>query len=290
MKPLTIYLVFLVVGVSLLTFASCSDLRDDLPTASTGSLKVHSANWKLVGSSGFHGVAIQNQNWDMHSCQECHGAKYDGGVSGVSCRTCHTAPGGPEACNTCHGGLNNAPPSDLSNNTVVTARGVGAHQTHMLGTVRSQNVACSECHTVPGSVYAPGHLDTPLPAEVVFNGFLSAKATAGTPPGYNAQTGTCANNYCHGNFTNGNPGNAVIWNSFSTATTACGTCHGNPSLTDPEDRARPKTISQGGTHPNKDQYQCFACHIDVVDASLKIINPSKHINGKLNVFGTERDL
>jgi predicted CxxxxCH...CXXCH cytochrome family protein len=290
MKRTFILVEVLAVCAALVMLSSCSKLRDDLPVASTGELSVHPTGWAAKTSPNFHGGAIMNQGWDMSSCQTCHGPKYDGGVSGVSCKTCHGAPGGPEACNTCHGGLNNAPPSDLSGNTATTARGVGAHQTHMLGTTRAQNVACSECHTVPGSVYAAGHVDSATPAEVVFNGFLSSKATAGATPVYNAQTGSCANNYCHGNFKNGNAANAVSWNSFTTATAACGTCHGNASLTDPEDRARPKTISQGGTHPDKDQYQCFACHIDVVDATLKIISPSKHINGKLNVFGTERDM
>jgi hypothetical protein len=53
------------------------------------------------------------------------------------------------------------------------------------------------------------------------------------------------------------------------------------------ERALPKTSAEGGTHPNN--LNCSGCHGDVVNASLSFVNAGKHINGKLNVFGTERD-
>jgi predicted CxxxxCH...CXXCH cytochrome family protein len=277
-----------VVGCVLLGFSACSELRDDLPPVSIASLKVHPDGWTKTASTDFHGITIRQNNWDMRQCQTCHGRDYRGGVSGVSCQSCHTAPGGPEACNTCHGGANNAPPRDLSGNTAVTARGVGAHQTHVRGTSRADAVPCSECHNVPGALDTPGHIDTPSPAEVVFTGFLSSKATQGFTPSYNAQTGTCANSYCHGNFKNGNPTNAMVWNAFTPSSTACGTCHGNPSKPTLAEQALPKTSADGGTHPNV--LTCANCHGDVVNASLQIISVTKHMNGKLNVFGTERDL
>lgn len=284
---------FCVVAFPLLTLvlafgSGCSELRTDLPTDSPGLLKVHPEGWSRTSSANFHGNTIRQNKWDMSICQTCHGREYSGGVSGVSCQTCHTAPGGPEACNTCHGGVNNAPPRDLSRNTAVTARGVGAHQTHVLGTSRADANQCSECHLVPGSVYATGHVDTPSPAEVVFGGFVSSKSTPGLTPTYNTQTSTCANTYCHGNFKNGNPTNAMVWNVFSSSSTACGTCHGNPNKPTLAEQALPKTSAEGGTHPNV--LTCSTCHGDVVDASLRIINLAKHVNGKLNVFGTERDM
>jgi predicted CxxxxCH...CXXCH cytochrome family protein len=122
---------------------------------------------------------------------------------------------------------------------------------------------------------------------VVFIGFSSSKSTPGFTPAYNAQTVTCSNNYCHGNFKNGNPTNAMVWNVYTAASTACGTCHGNPGKPTLAERALPKTPAEGGTHPNV--LACASCHGDVVNASLQIIDVTKHVNGKLNVFGTERD-
>jgi len=276
-----------VVGV-LLTLSACSELRDDLPAVSNASLKVHPDGWTQTTAATFHGNTIRENNWDMHSCQTCHGAEYRGGTSGVSCRTCHTAAAGPENCSTCHGGVNNAPPRDIAKNTEVTARGVGAHQTHVLGTSRARQVSCLECHNVPGGVYDAGHVDTPSPAEVEFTGTLSSKATAGTTPAYNAETLACSNTYCHGNFKNGNTNYTLVWNAGSISAAACGTCHGDPSKPTNAEKSLPKTSALGGTHPNN--LACANCHGDVVNASIQIIDPLKHMNGKLNVFGGERDL
>ena len=65
---------------------------------------------------------------------------------------------------------------------------------------------------------------------------------------------------------------------------ACGTCHGDVSTGSP----LPKTPSQGGTHPPNQN--CQLCHADVVEvsgATYTIIDKSKHINVKLNLFGNE---
>jgi predicted CxxxxCH...CXXCH cytochrome family protein len=121
----------------------------------------------------------------------------------------------------------------------------------------------------------------------VFTGFLSSKSTAGFTPSYSTATGTCSNIYCHGNFRNGNPTNVVVWNVFTSASAACGTCHGNPNRPTLAERALPKTPAEGGTHPNV--LACASCHGDVVNANLQIISVTKHINGKINVFGQERD-
>jgi len=284
-----IYGITVLVGVIALgTLSSCSDLRTDLPAASSGALKVHPEGWAVTTAANFHGNAIRAANWDMHTCQTCHGADYRGGTSDVSCRTCHSAAAGPENCTTCHGGANNAPPRDIGKNTVVTARGVGAHQTHVLGTARARQVSCLECHNVPGGVNDPGHVDTPLPAEIQFAGTLSSKATTGTTPAYNAQMVSCGNTYCHGNFKNGNTTYTLVWNAASISAAACGTCHGNPSRPTLAEQALPKTSADGGTHPNN--LSCVTCHEGIVDANLKIIAPLKHINGKLNVFGAELEL
>lgn len=258
-------------------------------------------------SPKFHGKTIRAAGWNMQQCQSCHGVSYAGGRVNASCRDCHTGNAGPENCATCHGSLTSpAPPRDLSGNTATAARGVGAHQKHIVGGTTSTGTSCAECHVVPGFVYAPGHVDTPSPAELNFGGALANVVTnepstqdydASLPlfapnPSYDNATGSCSNTYCHGNFKNGNTTNAPVWNAANQASQAsCGTCHGDVNRTGTlADKSLPKTSADGGTHPTSTN--CSGCHAQVVSGTgdqLRIISTALHMNGKLNVFGTERD-
>ncbi|MEX1277188.1 MAG: CxxxxCH/CxxCH domain-containing protein [Bacteroidota bacterium] len=285
----------LVIGLS-----GCSELNSDLPVPSTGKLQVHPDGWTTPASANFHGNDIRNQGWDMKSCQTCHGSRYDGGIAQNSCRTCHTAQGGPESCSTCHGTTNPAPPRDLSGNTARTARGVGAHQLHVAGGPFSSNISCGECHQVPGAVYVPGHLDTPGPAEVMMTNL--ARTVTNEPgtidydsqlplfqpnPTFDQNTLQCSNTYCHGNFKNGNPETALSWTDVSGTAAACGTCHGDVTKTTLAERALPKTLALGGTHPNTTN--CVNCHGEVVNASLQFVDKALHANGVLNFRGEKRN-
>lgn len=282
----------------------CADLKRGLPEPVAPGVQAHEPGWGDKSSPDFHGTAIRNANWDMRSCKTCHGQNYDGGTSNSSCAECHTAVGGPENCSTCHGTVNPAPPRDLSGNTARTARGVGAHQIHILGSSLALAYYCNECHTVPGGIYDPGHIDASAGAEVVMNNPL-ARTTSnkpGTPnytaslplfapnPVYNPTTMTCASTYCHGNFKNGNPNFAPVWNDASGSQMACGTCHGDVSRPTLMLRALPKTAAEGGSHPAiPTGWTCANCHGDVVNANTQIINPAKHINGKLSIGTAEID-
>ncbi len=275
----------LIISCSLVAFiglVGCSDLKDSLPPT-TQTIGVHPDGWVQKASSDFHGKAIRSQGWDMTSCKTCHGGKYDGGTVQVSCLTCHTYTAGPENCSTCHGSSSsNAPPEDLNGNTLNTSSRVGAHQTHLQGTSRSKALTCAECHSVPGGVSTPGHIDGDDRAEVLMNSYLANLTTnsgAVVPnPSYNATTGSCSSTYCHGTFTNGNAGNSPVWNVPTSA--ACGTCHGTTSGVTNQQKALP-----GGTHPNN--LNCSTCHGGVINASGSIINASKHIDGKLNYLGND---
>jgi predicted CxxxxCH...CXXCH cytochrome family protein len=97
-------------------------------------------------------------------------------------------------------------------------------------------------------------------------------------PTYDSASLTCSNTYCHGFFKNGNLDNKPVWNEPSTS--QCGSCHGNGP-----GNPLPKTQSQGGSHPNSTN--CANCHGGVVDQNRNIINPSKHIDGLLNIFGDD---
>jgi predicted CxxxxCH...CXXCH cytochrome family protein len=140
-------------------------------------------------------------------------------------------------------------------------------------------------------LYAPGHVDTPPPAEVAFNDTLARLTTGdGTfmpNPSYNTTTVTCANTYCHGKwelkkssslyayiFTDSvivGAAAAPSWTGGASAA-ACGSCHGLPPT----------------GHLSFPLNSCTNCHSGVVNGSGQIINQALHINGKANVFGSER--
>jgi predicted CxxxxCH...CXXCH cytochrome family protein len=245
-------------------------------------------------SESFHVNYIKNDQWDMSGCQSCHAEDYSGGHVSPTCLDCHTYPGGPENCTTCHGSAtSNAPPTDINGNTATTERGVGAHQIHLKGGEVGRNLTCAECHNVPGGVYTLGHVDSELPAEILMNESranikTNDPSTSEYDPGldlfvphptYNPNDLSCANTYCHGYFKNGNLDNKPVWTN--PATSACGSCHGTGTS------PLPKTDAEGGSHPDPSGTNCSVCHGGVLDENLNIINPSKHIDGLLNLNGND---
>lgn len=287
-------------AVALLILYGCAKLQETPPEAVAPGIAVHSPGWSDPASPNFHGKAIAGSNWDMRQCRTCHGQTYAGGAVGVSCLTCHTKAAGPENCTTCHGGTNAAPPKDLEGNTATTARGVGAHQTHLVGPreLSSTQVNCSDCHHVPASVYVPGHVDSPLPVEVVISSPLAKTPTGGiTPaPAYDPTTARCNNTFCHGNWRLPKQGTnaafayadtatamtgnnyAPVWNAGQPES-ACGTCHGSTTT------QGPSIVPKG--HNYSAINGCVGCHTGVIDATGKIIDQTKHMNGQVNVFGSE---
>ncbi|MBS4029028.1 MAG: CxxxxCH/CxxCH domain-containing protein [Ignavibacteriales bacterium] len=264
----------------------------------------------------FHGTFLRMNNWQFDSCKTCHGTSFAGGNRvEVSCMSsgCHQDDMGmqkpPTACNTCHGnfrGMENdtfswAPPRTILGDTSGTTIGVGAHQPHLTFGTFSNKIPCATCHNVPAIYSDAGHLGSDNRAEITFVDSLAFIVTNESTttdydnslslfsplPVYNNLTSSCSSTYCHGNFKNGNPAFAPVWNDTTGAQTVCGTCHGDTTRSTLADRALPKGTSQGGTHPSANS--CFACHGEVVDANLNFVNKTKHINGKLNVFNQERD-
>ncbi|MEW6702323.1 MAG: cytochrome c3 family protein [Bacteroidota bacterium] len=236
-------------------------------------------------SAAFHGEYIAEKGWSLSICSQCHGKQYQGGVAAVACIKCHTNPGGPEACNTCHGNFNDttkiAPPRDLEDGTETTESGVGAHSTHLYNVKIASNVKCSDCHTVPASYSSIGHIDSSVGAELTFSKISNYEIGSAS---YDRNTFKCSNTYCHGGFEfskaksqyqfiyvedkiQGNNFNPV-WNKVDGSQAKCGTCHGLP----------PKG------HAASEIRSCGTCHQGVVDANGVIIDPSKHLNGKVDVF------
>lgn len=180
-----------------------------------------------------------------------------------------------QQCDYCHGDRNGTPFP------------IGdPHAQHMdAGEVLNASlVECEACHTVPAAYDAAGHFDATDDTEINW-GSIASLSTA--DPVYDFNTMSCSDVYCHGDFRNGNEDNVVNW-AIGDEAVACGTCHGDPASGNP----LPKTSAEGGNHPNVPS--CQFCHSDVVadsdgDGTYEIINNTKHINGKINVFGGEQD-
>jgi hypothetical protein len=280
------------------------------------SLYPHASGWSQSTSAAFHGAEIMANQWNMNGCKTCHGTNYNGIATGsnVSCMSsgCHVDAKGnqksPEACNTCHGTFNApannsalwAPPRDVNGNTATTSRGVGAHQGHLQAII-GKVLKCQECHTVPAQVYAAGHFDYPLPARVVLNDTLanlvSGNGTLVPHPAYNATQLQCNNTFCHGNWQvlKANApadrqyiyvDSMIVGANYSPTWTggineaACGKCHGLP----------PKGhLGYGTSELPVSTCGNSGCHAGVVDENGKILDPTKHINGKIDYEMTERN-
>lgn len=270
------------VMLSMLVLNACSDLKQPVESNQEPAVSAHPNGWLSKPSPNFHGIFIRESGWDLSNCQQCHGTDFAGGTVNSSCLPCH--PQTPEDCIVCHGGVENttgAPPLDIDDNVNVSARGVGTHTAHLEGRILADGVECAECHTVPAVYDAPGHVDTDLPAEVVFSGLA---LNDGAQPGYSGSTGTCSNSYCHGNWslprsdsrfanvysaeTMAGSNASPVWTDPSTA--QCGSCHGLPP--------------QG--HVEYELNQCVVCH-STVDAEGNIVDRTQHINGQINVFNRE---
>ncbi|MFQ6114986.1 MAG: CxxxxCH/CxxCH domain-containing protein [bacterium] len=277
------YYIFILLGF---LFTRCSDLREPVPTNSPANLSVHPFAWSdttQVDSPDFHSNFFQSIRWDLKRCQQCHGVDYQGGIANFSCLTCH--PATPEDCVVCHGGVDNmtgAPPEDLNGNRDTEFRGVGAHTAHLSEGQFSLGFECETCHVVPDSFYAAGHVDSNLPAEVIFSKLaLVDKAD----PTWQIESESCQNAFCHGNWSllKSESGFSFIYSAdriegnlasptwTDPTTVTCGTCHDLP----------PKG------HIPYQLNECSNCHIFVIDADGLIIDKSKHVNGNVNVFGQE---
>lgn len=213
------------------------------------------------------GVATRPR-WDAPAptggCDRCH-ASPPPGHARSDCAACHptTAPhldgavqiGRTSGCDGCHGSAASpAPPADLAGNTFTTAIGVGAHQAHLQAPSRiSAPVPCAACHLVPASTDAPGHIDSPSPAEVV----------AGV--GWDRGAQTCGTAWCHGTA-------RPPWTQAGGV--SCGSCHGIP----PADANH--TAGMALT-------SCVACHPRTVDAFGNILvtsQTSAHLNGIIDAL------
>jgi predicted CxxxxCH...CXXCH cytochrome family protein len=138
---------------------------------------------------------------------------------------------------------------------------IGAHQAHVRALSGiSSPVACSECHVVPATVNAAGHVDA-SPAEVTFG----ALASLGTSPVWNNADNTCSNTYCHGANIGGGSTKNPVWTQVDGSQVACDACHGNPPPS-----------------PHPPASDCGMCHaLTALGATIR--RPEFHVNGSIDL-------
>jgi predicted CxxxxCH...CXXCH cytochrome family protein len=283
--------------------AACHGAHFDGGTSQVSCLSCHSAfphSVVFTMAAGYHPGYMRANIFPLTECQSCHGTDYQGGALGVPTCTqsgCHVDASGtpkiPEACNTCHGVfsapasdfLSAAPPKSVAGATSTSDPGVGAHQSHLFADI-AKKVKCTECHTVPSAWNDAGHITSDLRATVAFADTLASLPTLGVvpAPAYSPTTHQCSSVYCHGTFKNGNASNTPTWNASNQA--ACGTCHGTPSL------PAPVTNHPSGASATN----CQNCHLtngvpvaqyNSGSGTWSIVDSSRHVNGKLSLFGSE---
>ena len=238
------------------------------------------------------GARFSGASWQGGSCKEvyCHGVfepTWEVGIGQGACGTCHLNPPDGHAsdrcehchqrqgghldgevqigrsetgCQGCHGTESTPePPPSLSGTASISSVGVGAHQAHLEPTLRLRRpLRCQDCHLVPEMVTSPGHIDSPLPAEVFPEAIReqSVAFAGGNNAFWDRRTLTCVE-YCHG-------GRSPVWNDIGPQV-FCGSCHAIP----PTDM----------THdPVWDVFGCVDCHSSAIDPFGNPF-PEEHIDG-----------
>jgi predicted CxxxxCH...CXXCH cytochrome family protein len=245
-----------------------------------------------LGCTSCHGNPPALPHPQSTACADCHGTGYsqtsvvasthvDGAVTLVAAHSAAAAGG----CAQCHGNATltpiagadanapAAPPIGTRSETATTARAVGAHQLHVnTAMYRANPIACSECHAVPAAgdkTHANGAVNITFGALATTGGITTAA--------WNTTAFTCANVYCHGNFTGGKKTYTPTWTAANTTTT-CGTCHGLPP-SPTEDPAHP-AVAAGGS--------CSGCHTGYnATTAGGSVDPTKHMNGVVDASGGE---
>jgi predicted CxxxxCH...CXXCH cytochrome family protein len=190
------------------------------------------------------------------ACGSCHGQPPEGHGPSTACASCHPTRAeahldgavevgdGSGSCTACHG----APPAS------------GAHRQHVFASALRGPIPCNECHLVPATVAAIGHIDSDLPAEVTFGALASAR---GAMPTWDTAAGRCAGTYCHGSAT-------PVWTRLDQGEAACGTCHGVP----------PASPAHAPTLTLRD---CHTCHAGSVDGFGNILTNGGHLDGNVDL-------
>ena len=244
---------------------------------------MHEPGYADPRSPDFHGRFLRSQRWAQmldptraDACGRCHeGAPTrPAGVTGAarnapSCTSCHDRPGGPLACNTCHGDGERAfPPRDPCLFPAPAAM-AGAHAAHLgASALHTQPFTCETCHPARTADFRGAHGDG-----VVDFAFDPERVGAGAT--YDPATHSCTVGCHHRGGRRATP----VWTDRTPMTCndchtappmdhprgTCDTCHAEPAAT--ADALRPGRLHLNGrTDLGDGSGTCTACHGRTGDA------------------------
>ena len=186
--------------------ATCSNVACHAPNPSDTAAKLKNPKWTTVTGAPLPCDSCHGQPPSTHAdnrCGVCHGKAYaDGGVdSSMHFNGKVDVLGLDGRCDTCHAGPASASFFDTSKRGLdAGVQTVGAHDAHLKASRLRGPMECADCHVVPNTLKAAGHIDSAGPAEVfpttlVFKGVAYAD---NAQPSYSATSATCGGGYCHG--------------------------------------------------------------------------------------------
>ncbi len=124
-------------AMPLLILTACSDPQN-APTGVSEKVSVHASGWMAPASTSFHGAALAGKKFDASECRQCHGSQFDGGISNVSCKTCHASYPHPENFVPAHSGFIKS-----INYNIASCKGCHGQD---YGATKIDN-SCLTCHT-----------------------------------------------------------------------------------------------------------------------------------------------
>ena len=212
---------------------------------------MHPTGWTDRDHKAFHGGYLHEDLSRLGECRQCHGDDFGGGAVGVGCsgKGCHNEPGGPEACNNCHGTAAGPMPES------------GAHKKH--------EAFCVLCHTIPDKLVFPDHVNGT--ADLTFGGIALGK---GSNPVWDAAGKTCADVYCHN-------GTTATWQKPAADKTPCDFCHQTP----PTSHARFASVATSTSCATCHPVPPSSTHIDAKPQVNEAACNTCHGHGPLGVPG-----
>lgn len=245
----------LIIGLAFL--GGCGSSTPNTETSVSGEGE-HAAGWLPAG----HMIAARA---DQTVCTECHGSDYLGGITRVSCSSCHL--GGKDAIHPLDWGLNTATLHGAYVNTNGTAACANAacHGSDLAG-VTNSGPSCTSCHLSDNtSVHPLSWTNITIDHAAYVNS--------------NGATG-CSNTSCHGTnlggVTGSGPACSACHEKGSPITlTGCTSCHTKP----PSGTVYPE---KNGSHTIHNAFSnvtdvCDTCHSGAGTTT------SNHYNGVVDV-------
>lgn len=255
---------FTIVGLLLLSgllfMAGCGSSTPNENAPSVGSDGKHPADWLPAG----HMVAAQK---DQSVCAECHGSNYDGGVSRVSCTTCHLGgPGSKHPADWFNPQVWKRHAAYVATNGNTACANAVCHGAALSG-VANSGPSCSSCHLGGVTSIHPASWGTGTGIDLNHAPYAAGNGTS-----------ECANAACHGATLTGVNGSGP----------SCSSCHlGGPTSKHPTDwggaiKLKHKAYVTANTSSSCANSACHGTDLGGVDGSGPSCS-SCHLGGATSV-------